>query len=143
MSIATDLRSFLLADGTIAGLIGTRLYPNLLPQSPTFPAMTFGWVSGNRFHHLDGAAGIAGPRVQFDCWALTYLEAEALFEALRLALDGFRGDIGGSPPTRRIQGIFSEGERDLYEDGAAIGSGSGAGLYRRSADFTIVYEEGT
>lgn len=143
MSIATELRTFLLEDTTLAGLVGQRLYPNVLPQAPTFPAMTFTWVSGTRFHHLGGSAGIAGPRVQFDCWAATYLEAEALFEALRLALDGFRGEIGGSPPTRRIQGVVSAGDRDLYEEGAESGSGSGAGIYRRSADFMIYYEEGT
>lgn len=143
MSIATDLRAFVLGDATIAGLIGSRLYPNILPQNPTLPAMTFTWISGVRFHHLTAAEGLAGPRIQFDCWARTYLGAEALFEALRLALDGFQGMIGGPPATQRIQGAFLDSDRDLYEESAEQGTGSGVGLYRRSADFLVYYEEGT
>ena len=129
MSIASDLRTFLLADATLGGLIGTRLYPLKLPQDPTVPAMTFQWISGQRAHAADGAVGLASPRVQFDCWAETYLEAEAVFEALRKRLDGFRGTAGSS----RVQGAFFETERDDYEDEGR--------LYRRSADFFIWHEE--
>ena len=129
MSIASDLRTFLLADATLGGLIGTRLYPLKLPQDPTVPAMTFQWISGQRAHAADGAVGLASPRVQFDCWAETYLEVEAVFEALRKRLDGFRGTAGAS----RVQGAFFETERDDYEDEAR--------LYRRSADFFIWHEE--
>ena len=129
MSIASDLRTFLLADATLGGLIGTRLYPLKLPQDPTVPAMTFQWISGQRAHAADGAVGLASPRVQFDCWAETYLEVESVFEALRKRLDGFRGTAGAS----RVQGAFFETERDDYEDEAR--------LYRRSADFFIWHEE--
>lgn len=143
MSIASDLRAFLLEDSTLAGLVSERIYPDVLPQNPTLPAITFGWAGGMRFHHLTGASGLSGPRIQFDCWATTYLGAEAVYEALRLALDGFQGDIGGSPPTQRIQGAFSASEWSGYEAGAEQGTGSGVGVYRHSADFMVYYEEGT
>jgi hypothetical protein len=141
MSVSADLRTFLLADSALAALIGTRLHPLRLPQNPTLPAMTYQWVSGERAHALDGAVGLSSPRVQFDCWAGTYLQAEAVFEAFRKRLDGFRGDIGSTPT--KVQGAFFESERDMYEDSADAGTGSGVGMYRRSADFFINFEEAT
>lgn len=129
MSIATDLRTFLLADATLTTLISTRLYPGVLPQNPILPAMTYQWISGPRFHSTDGPSGLSNPRIQFDCWASTYLEAETVFTALRKRLDGYQGMAGSS----RIQAAFLESERDEYEDEAR--------LYRRSADFFVWYEE--
>jgi hypothetical protein len=90
---------------------------------------------------MDGASGLASPRVQLDAWATTAREAKAVFEAVRKRLDGFRGPIGS--PSRAVQGAFLETERSGYEDAADAGSGSGVGLYRRSTDFFIWYEEAT
>jgi hypothetical protein len=137
MSVAQDLRTFLLADATISGLIGTRLFPLRLPQNPTLPAMTYSWISGDRVHTMAGARGPSRPRLQFDAWAKTYLEAEAVFEALRKRLDGFQGTAGSV----KVQGAFFASERDLYEDSADAGTGSGVGLYRRTSDFFVHYEE--
>lgn len=131
MSIASDIRTFLLADATLGGLVGTRVYPVKLPQDPTVPAMTYQWISGERHHAASGAVGLASPRIQFDCWAKTYLEAESMLEALRKRLDGFSGTAGAS----KIQGAFFETERDSYEDASR--------LYGRSADFFVWYGEAT
>lgn len=140
MSIATDLRAFLLADPILAGLIGGRLYPLRLPQRPAVPALTYQWISGHRVHSTDGASGLAGPRVQFDAWAATYLEVEAVMRAVRLRLDGYRGPAGDDST---IQGAFFASERDFDEDAAELGTGAGEALYRRSADFFIWHEEET
>lgn len=129
MSVGGDLRTFLLADATLSGLIGTRLYPLKMPQKPTYPAITYQWVTGQRVHSTDGASGLAGPRVQFDCWAETYLAMESVFEALRLRLDGYQGAAG----TTKVQGAFFDNERDLYEDKVEI--------YRRSVDYFIWHSE--
>src|SRR3972149_1809320 len=137
MSVAQDLRTFLLADATLSGLIGTRFYPLRLPQNPTMPAMTYSWVGGDRDHSMTGPIGISSPRIQFDAWAMTYLSAEAVFEALRKRLDSFRGTAGST----KVQGAFFSVERDFYEDSADAGTGSGIGLYRRSSDFFVHYEE--
>ncbi len=120
-----------MADATLTTLIVARLYPLILPQDPTVPAITYQVISGHRFHSTDGASGLSTPRIQFDCWAKTYLEAEALFEALRKRLDGFQG----LAVSTKVQAAFFESERDDYDDAAR--------LYRRSADFFVWYEEVT
>ncbi len=129
MSIASDLRTFLLADATLTTLIGTRLYPLTLPQNPTLPAMTYQRISGERVHTADGAHGLNRARIQFDAWATTYLVAESVFEALRKRLDAFRGAAGASI----IQGAFVDSERDLYE--------SEPKLYRNTSDFDVWHNE--
>lgn len=140
ISVATELRSFLLADADISDLVGTRIHPLTLPQNPTLPAITFQWISGTRSHHYQGPDGLSRPRIQFDCYASTYLEMEELSEALRARMDGFSGIIGDLE-TLSVQGIFFDSERDFYEDGADQGTGSGAGLYRRSVDYFVNYTE--
>lgn len=109
MSTSADLRTFILADATISGLIGTRMYPLRLPQAPTLPAITYQWISGRHVQSMNDRSGLSGPRVQFTAWAATYLQAEAVFEALRKRLDGFSGMAGAT----RIYGALLDSDRDL------------------------------
>lgn len=140
MSFSVDLRTFLLADGTISGIVGQKIHPLRFPPTPAYPAILFSIITGDRSNHYRGADGLAAPRIQFDCYATTYLGAELLAEALRKRVNGFKGVMGGSPGTT-VQGIFYDSERDFYEEGADQGTGSGAGLYRRSVDYFVNYEE--
>lgn len=133
-SIVGDIRTFLLGDGTLSGLVGTRIYAGKLPQNPAFPAISITWISGLRTHTASGPIGLSRPRITFDTWAKTYLECESVFDALRKRLDGYQGPIGGSP-AHTVQGSFFDSERDGYE--------SEPELYRRSADFFVWYEEAT
>jgi hypothetical protein len=136
MSLSEDLRAFLLADATIASLIGARIYPIVLPQGPTVPALTYHWVSIDEIYTMAGPSGLVVKRIQFDCWAETFKEVEALSDAIRLRIDGFSGWLNtGSPPSSRIQAIFREVERDWYEDEPV--------LYRRTIDYFIHAEEVT
>ena len=133
LAIEAALRAYLLEDVALAALIGTRIYPVVMPQKPDLPAVTYLRVTGSRVHSNDGPSGLSSPRFQFDCWALTYLGARAVAEALRLRLDGFKGLIGGSPARHDIQGVFFETEREFYE--------SETKLYRHSGDYFIHYRE--
>ncbi len=87
MSKAT-IYSTLTNDATLAALVGSRVYPSKLPQAVTFPAVMFTRVGGPRDVHLSGASGSGRPRYRFDCWADTHDGAEAVFNALRDAMDG-------------------------------------------------------
>jgi len=133
MSAAADFRILLTADAGITALVGTRIYPQLLPQAPMFPAISYQVVSGFRETAMDGPAGVNRARLQFDCWASTYLQAEAVANAVRVAIDGFKGSIGS--PARVLQSVFFAGERDLYEPDPPA--------FRRSADYLITYQEET
>jgi hypothetical protein len=113
--IETDLRDLLLADTTVSGLAGTRIYLNKLPQDPGYPAITFAKVSGPRVHTLAGRAGRARPRLTVHCWAKTDLAVKTLANAVRVVLDGFNGPTASGRTTFLIDNEF-----DTYEDDADV-----------------------
>jgi len=76
--------------GTSA-LVGTRIYPDILPQGVTYPAITYFRVSTVRIDNLDSFSGSARVRYQFDCWHTNPTTARAVRKQIRLAMDGFNG----------------------------------------------------
>jgi hypothetical protein len=119
----------------ITNLISTRVYPNKLPQTVTLPAMTYQRIDTPRVHSHDssGSAGTAHPRFQFDCWAETYSGAKAISDALRAALNGYKGTITSGANTVVVQGALIQDER--YDDFAD------AGMLRISCDYIIWHLE--
>lgn len=106
------LRAHLLADESVAAIVGPRVYALQLPQRPTYPAITFRRVGVQRFPTLDGGPELAGVRVQVDCMATGYEAAKNLAAAVRGALHGHRGDLGGVV----VQSVeLDGGETDLDE----------------------------
>jgi len=130
-TIAEGLRTLILADTTVSGLIGARMYPVILPQAAVMPALTYQYITGDSVLSNDGPTGLEHPFFQVDAWGETYASMNALFEAVRILLNGFQGDAGGVS----VQGIFLARKRDLYDDQGK--------LYRRVADYGIWNEEST
>lgn len=125
------IRTLLLSDSAIASLVGTRVYPTLLPQGPTMPAITYQRISRiSVADHLAGPGALARPRVQIDSWGSTHDQAEALGEAVRRRLNGYRGPVTGAEDVQRIS---LETVRDLYDDEVK--------LHRHSADYFVWHEE--
>lgn len=102
--------SRLTGDAGVTDLVGQRVYPLRLPQEPTYPAIMYQRVSTNEAHTHDQAGGLAESRVQFDCLAVTYSQAQALAAAVRAALNGWVDDGNG------ILACLLENQIDLYED---------------------------
>lgn len=127
--IGGALVALLEGDFHVAGLIGDRIYPQVLPQDPTLPAVTYRRISAIRVRSQDGPSGVARPRYQLDAWSRSYAEADAVAAAVRTRLDGYRGDIGGET----IQGAFADVDRDLYDEALR--------LHGRSADYLVWHEE--
>ena len=113
----------------VTDLVGTRIYPNLLPQSPTYPALTYQQVSGPRIESLQGHSGLAHPRFEFNAFAETYIEARDIIEQVRLALEGFSGTVDSVD----IDGINLLDSRDFFEDSL--------GVHRRDMDFEVWHHE--
>lgn len=113
----------------LAALVGARVYPVILPQSPALPAVTYTKVTNEHVQSHGGASGLAMPRFQVDSWATTYASAKAVAEQVRLALLGFRGAVAGV----LIGGVLAETETDVYEPETRI--------YRVSQDYRIAHEE--
>lgn len=125
-----DLIGMLLADPTVAGIVGARVYPFSIPQGAPMPAITVFRITGGPEYADDGEIGLENPRVQIDCWGDTYTAAKALSVAACALLSGLRDVTFGATTFRYIMIVDV---RDLREGGA----NSEAYRYRTSIDFTI------
>lgn len=83
--IGAAVRTILLADSTVSGLVGTRIYPLELPLDCSFPALTYAIIS-DPFQIVMRSA-----RVQINCWAADYTERETLKDSVEAALKFYTG----------------------------------------------------
>jgi hypothetical protein len=118
------LRTVILEDVTVAGLIDTRFYP-VLPQHPTLPACTYYRVS----HTVPDEIPFPTARIQVTCWAESRDDARALAEAVRLAGSGFKGDRHGMT----VKYAKHENDLDLRDPQT--------GYHTVPVDFKVIYKE--
>jgi hypothetical protein len=130
MEIGEGLRTFLLVDPGIAAVVGTRVYPVVLPQGLAQPAIRLTLISGQRVHASpQGGSMLSGPRIQLDAWAPSYASAYALAELIRKRINGYRGLMDAVP----VQGVFFADERDGFD--------AESKLYFVSRDYFVFFEE--
>lgn len=119
---------------SISAIAGDRIYPIILPQGFTRPAVTYQLISKPRQYTQEGeAASLAASLVQVDLWGDTYADVVALRNALTSTVDAILSEDVGSPPVY-FNKIFLVNERDGYE--AALDQ-VGPALYRKSVDLEV------
>lgn len=112
------LVSLIVGNVGVAALIVDRMEPHPLTQNSLYPAISYLIASDPHIHShrndldLNGITGLANPLFQIDAWDTDYLGAKNLAEAVRLAIQGFRGTVAGVV----INGILLENRRDSFED---------------------------
>lgn len=119
------LRGILVNAAPVAAIVGTRVYPLVLPQGIADPAITYQYITGQSVITTDGPVGLFVGTVQIGCWAPTYLAADALYETVRAFLTSYADNTS--------QGIFIDPRPDFYDNVAK--------LFRRTADFSIWHKE--
>jgi len=121
--IEAAVRTILLADPTVYGLVGTRIQPAPLPLKCTYPAISYLKVS-NRYSRVSGR-----PRIQVDCWSKDWTECQTLAIAVERALDGYSGIINGI----NIEKIIPSNSQDFYDNETK--------LYNVPYDFFVLYRK--
>lgn len=96
MLIEEALYGELSTDSGVAALASTRGYPLVIPQDATLPAWAYQRIYGPRVLTHEGPSGLAKARIQITAIAATYDGAKDLAAAIRAALDGFAGMLGGT-----------------------------------------------
>ena len=71
---------------SLTTLVSNRIYPIMMPQDPTLPAITYQRISNNPQWAMGGACGLDNPRMQIDCWTTSFAASKALGDALRKAM---------------------------------------------------------
>lgn len=95
MSIKDAMYDHLLADVGVSAEVDTRVSSGYANEGETLPYIVIDQASGGeRFHHMTAAAGLVKVVIQLNLYTAGNLGLEALIEAVRAALDGFRGNMG-------------------------------------------------
>ena len=121
--IATNLRTFLLGDASIAGLVGDRVHHNHVPQNKIRPFVFFRRRSTDHIACTDDAAGTAPDQYTFDVEAIAANpdQADELAGYVRTRCHCFRGAMGDAT----AKGVFVA---DVADDYQPLGTGGDAGL---------------
>lgn len=124
--IEEAIYSALTAHAGLSALVADRIYPMVLPQDATRPAVTYMRVSGARDLNINQASVDANPRYQFDVWADSF---EAAYGAAAQLIDAVGTVQSGSGVT--VYGVAVVGDMDVYEPQTF--------LYRRVTDVQFLY----
>lgn len=81
------LTARLLASEPLTEIVATRINWGRRVQGEPLPGLTLMNVSPGRSYTYQGPAGLSGPRVQFDGYALDFLTAKAIGRALITTLE--------------------------------------------------------
>jgi hypothetical protein len=79
------LRTRLLNNATVSGLVGTRVDWDARPQGKSLPAVTLAMVD-IRDQHMGGPQVTRKTIIQADCWATKPIDAHTLAEAVIIEL---------------------------------------------------------
>ena len=96
MNIDTNvvIRTYLLTQAELTGLVSSEIYCPRLPENAILPAVSFFTRGGDSTPYIPG---IVTPSVQFDCWADNPIEARKVYLALYSALQGIQNVSVASP----------------------------------------------
>lgn len=97
LAVAGDaINALLLADAPTVALVGTRIFPDEMPQGEVLPAVVYTEEDCTKVRYLGGVSGTAHPRYQIECLARTRKECRALAAVVRTRLEDYHGAaIGG------------------------------------------------
>jgi len=107
MAIEEELVDVLTGDAGVAGIVAARVYPLVLPQNPTLPAIVYQEVRGLARAAADGDTGQRESRFLLSWWASSF---SAIKVGKGLLLGLLSGYSGGS-----IERIEVDGIRDDYD----------------------------
>ena len=124
--IEAKIRAILAATTAVTTMVSTRIYAGILPQNPTYPAITIQPITYDSSNTLKGSGNLQWDRLQIDAWGETYASTDGVYKAVITALNGkqFTG-TGYRIGSCNVQA----GGRYRYEDSTKI--------HGRSVDFGI------
>lgn len=104
------LRSALVANSTVTGLIGTRVYPVIAPATADLPFVTWRRTGVRRQQTLAAPMGMPVTTLEYSIFGATYEQAREVADAMRLVLDGY----GGTANNTEVKQTSLEQESDDF-----------------------------
>lgn len=134
-NLKTVLWAFVTADAGVAALIADRLYPaGEVPASAARPYITYQMIDSPRERHQGGACSLYRPRVQFDIWADSELEAAQIADALEARLEAYTGSMVSGGITVSVRRACMQDENDAWEPPQRAEE---KGIFRITQDYVL------
>jgi hypothetical protein len=133
MSAEAVVYALLTGAGAVTAVVGSRIYPEVLPEKQPTPAIVYEHVSSSRSGAIavDAVASthLTRTRIQVNLLSTDHTVTRSLMVAVVAALQFKRGLIGGVT----VHSVLHAGEGPVSYDQAL-------GLYHRPIDFLITHE---
>ena len=92
--ISQAIYNILNSNASVAGVVGTRIYPNTAQQGDALPYIVYRKISKLPTDVKDSGTGFDKTRIQIDCFHTTYANCEVLAGYVRSAMDRVKGSYG-------------------------------------------------
>jgi len=136
VDITESLYKHLTTYAGLTALISTRAYPDTLPSTPTYPAITFQQISEEELDTFAQPLTLIGVTYQINAWDTTRKGAQTLAKQIRLAFKNFKGVMGGTGGVV-VSGVEKVSNMsDFYRD-----SDGKTLAFTQVMDFQIWYQE--
>ena len=129
MEIGKSIYNILSTNGAVSTLVGTRIFPNVAPQTTTFPFIIYDVNGVQPNDTKDGPSTLDTNDVMISCYCETYSEASDLAKKIRVAMDRI---TEAEYATIKIQSSQFQSYNDIFDD-----TSGDAGIYRKALDFEI------
>lgn len=115
MNIPAPIIGILAANSAANALLGGRVYPLLAPQGTAFPCVVVNTSGVTPENTKNGPALLDNVRVQVDAYAPTYAAANDTAEAVRVAMDYYRGMVSYQSVLYPVDSMFYVSQTDMME----------------------------
>jgi hypothetical protein len=134
MSIEAGIYSVLSSSTSLSALVGTRIFPNTVPQNTSFPHVSFTIDDTENYHGLTLHETLARASVSVECYTSnSYQESLTIGKVVRNILNTNSTTWG----TMSVQNAHVSGESDL--GGTPPADGSDDYIYIRSLDCDVFF----
>lgn len=85
--LETKIYTALTGNVTVAAVVSARVYPLIMPQDPTLPAITYQRMGSDPVNDLQGYSGLENAHIMLNSWGTRYDTVKELAEDVHEAMD--------------------------------------------------------
>ena len=111
-TVKAALVARLMGDAGVVALVGSRVYPQVVPQDAAMPALAYQRISETPEYSHTGFSSLSRTRFQITVEAETMASVDAAAQAVRIALRGVSWTFG----TVTVYASFVDTDTDGYSD---------------------------
>ena len=131
MNITGPIRQLIVDNATAAAIVDERVFPVVLPQETTYPAVRLTVLDTKGNETKTSAADWDKVQFEISSFATTYDEAQRLDDAIRAAIDTFSGVVTVGAIAHGFKLIQYTRRQDLFEPEV--------NMFHRRAEYVVIY----